>query len=148
MQGGDISNEVTPRLLMVFEGLIGLLPTPRSRTVESLCRKARQWGMAVNAYEINEGMAKAINDAVWRRHQQIDVVTFLGEGFADAVAARLEEEQFPIGHVMATTSEKLARRIATMPDVFAVYDPDPTHRFRYGGKGRFLSPHEINSLGV
>jgi hypothetical protein len=38
----------------------------------------------------------------------------------------------------------LSRKIALMPDVAAVYDPDPAHQFTYGSKGRVLqSVHDL-----
>lgn len=147
MQGGDISNEVTPRLLVVFEGLIGVLP-PQAARREAIARKMHQWSYAVSYWEIHEGIGKAIWDQVWRFHRHIDVVTFLGKGFAEALEARLDDEQLPTGRVLSTTPDRLARQIASMPDVAAVYDPEPTRRFRYGGKGRHIAPDQFSYLGT
>lgn len=147
MQGGDISNEVSPRLLIVFEGLLGILPDSKARAAESVARKARRWKRAVKTYEINEPMARAIWDVTWRYHQSVDVVTYLGDEFADALRDRLDEESLPIGHVMATEHHLLARRLAYAPDIAAVYHANPEHRFTYGSKGYLISPQTPQLLG-
>jgi hypothetical protein len=146
MQGGDISNEVSPRLVLVYEGLLGLLPTPRARAGESLARKARQWKRAVKAYEINEPLARVIWDTVWRYRYSVDVITYLGEDFAEAVEWRLDVEGLPVGRVWADNPQRLARRLALMPDVAAVYDNE--HHLIYGSKGRMLPAVPTTLIGA
>lgn len=148
MQHGDISNEVAPRLVVVFEGLLGLLPDARTRGKEALARKMKRWKAAANTYEINELLAKHIWDTVWRHHYSVDVCTYLGEEMAEAIEERLDAEQLPVGRVFATEPQLLARKIALMPDVAAIFDPSTSHRFTYGSKGRVMSPDSPNLMGT
>jgi hypothetical protein len=134
-------------MVVVFEGLLGLLPDVKARTTEQAYRRAHRWQRAVNAYEINELMAKHIWDVVWRFHYSVDICTYLGDDMADAITERLDRENLPVGNVFATQPNLLARRIALMPNIAAIYDPDPAHRFTYGSKGRFLSPTNPNLMG-
>jgi hypothetical protein len=148
VEKGNISNEVVPRLLIVFEGLIGLLPTPAALAKEAAYRKTHRWKRAVNCYEINEVMAKHIWDLTWRKNFSIDVVTFMGSDFAAELRNRLDDERLPLGTVRSSTPGLLSRELAYDPSVFAVYDPDPTHVFTYGGKGRVLDPYAPDFYGV
>lgn len=149
MKNGDISNEVVPRLALVFEGLVGVLSSPREQAVEALARKAKRWKRAVSAYSLNDPMVRRIWDTTWRLGFNIDVVTFLGEGFCSALRERLEDEdQLPISKVWASTPQRLSREIAYMPELAAIYDPDPSHRFTYGGKGRIIDPTHPELLGA
>lgn len=149
MQGGDISNEVSPRLVVVFEGLLGVLPDRKERRVETVVRKfgrrAQQQKRAVSAYEINEPLARVIWDTVWRYRYSVDVVTYLGAEFAEALTERLDVEGLPIGRVWADEPHKLARRIAHMPDVAAIYDNE--NHLMYGGKGRILPAAPTTLIG-
>ena len=148
MQKGDISNEVVPRLLIVFEGLLGVLDTPKDRAAELLARKAHRWKSVLAAYTINEMLARHVWDIVWRKNFSVDVVTFLGDDFADLLQERLDKENLPIGRIRSTTSDKLSRELAYDPSVIAVYDPDPSHRFTYGGKTRIMDPNAPSFYGV
>lgn len=148
MQKGDISNQITPRLLVVFEGLLGILDGPKARAKEATARKMHRWKHAVNQYELNDIVARHIWDVTWRKHYSVDVVTFLGVDFALALQDYLDEHQLPVGHIRSSTPDRLARELSYDPSVLAVYDPDPSHVFTYGGKGRILSPTEPNFFGA
>jgi hypothetical protein len=149
MERGDISNEVTPRLVVVFEGMLGTLPERRESAFEfaarTFGRRAQQQKRAVSAYEINEPLAHVIWDTVWRHRYSIDVVTYLGEEFAEALTERLDVEGLPIGRVWADEPHKLARRIAHMPDVAAIYDNE--NHLMYGSKGRTLPAAPTTLIG-
>jgi hypothetical protein len=146
MQGGDISNEVSPRLVVVFEGLLGNLPTSRTRAGEAVARRAHQWKRAVKAYEINEPLAHVIWDTVWRHRYSVDVITYLGDEFAEALEWRLDIEGLPIGRIWADEPKKLARRLAHMPDVAAIFDNE--NHLIYGSKGRMLPAVPTTLIGA
>ena len=147
MQKGDISNEVVPRLLVVFEGLLGVLDNPKDRAAELLARKAHRWKAVLNAYTINPELAKHIWHMVWQKNYSLDVVTFLGDDFADLLQERLDKENLPIGRIRSTTPDRLSRELAYDPSVIAVYDPDPSHRFKYGSKTFIMSPSAPTFFG-
>jgi hypothetical protein len=144
MDKGDLSNEVIPRILLVFEGVVGWLPPENKKTYDKLVRKG-QWYYAVYEWELNDLMLRKIWDVMFRQSRELDIITYIGgQPFADALAARLDEEDVPVRRVWYTTPAILSRKIALMPDVAAVFDPDPAHQFTYGGKGRVItSPHDL-----
>lgn len=148
MQGGDISNQVVPRLVIVFENLLGLLPTKTAEAKAASYLRFKRWNRAVNVYEINEGLARRIWDVTWRLDFSVDVITYVSEEFAEAVEKRLEREDLPIRSVWFTEPHLLARKLAYMPQVACIYDPDPHHVFTFGSKGRIISPADPNLIGA
>lgn len=147
MQGGDISSEVSPRLVIAFEGMLGILPDRSAAfAAEKIARRMRQWKRAVRTYEINEPLAHVIWDTAWRYKYMVDVVTYLGEDFAEALTERLDTEGLPIGRVWADQPHLLARRLAHMPDVAAIFDN--TNHLMYGSKGRLLPAAPTTLIGA
>jgi hypothetical protein len=147
MERGDISNEVSPRLVIVWENLLGLLPTKAHEAKVSTYLKFKRYGRAVNVFELNEMLARRIWDVTWRLKFSVDVVTYVNDDFADEVRDRLDREDLPVGHVWHKTPQVLARELAYMPHVAAIYDPNPSHRFTYGSKGRIISPQNPDLIG-
>lgn len=146
MQKGDISNYVEPRLIVVFEGLLGLLPIEKEKRANILA-KIGQWKRVVELYEINDMLARHIWDQTKRHSRQVDVVTYKGVQFAEAVSDKLDEEMLPVGRVWSTEPHLLSRSIAWRPDIAAIYDPDPQHLLTYGSKARLLSPYDLGGFG-
>jgi len=144
MQHGDISNESAPRILLVFEGAVGFLPDIKVKDYQRAVRR-HAWDDAVSCWELSEPILRRILDLVLRRNLAVEVVTFISQPFADVLAARLDEEDVPVRRVWYSTPGRLSRRLAYMPDVAAVYDPDEAHVFTYGSKGRVLV--DPNQLG-
>lgn len=138
MKDGDISSEVAPRILVVFEGIIGSLHPKKEKQYLRAVRRSR-WDEAISCWELNEHSLRVIWDLTYRRAQAVDVVTFVSQQFADVLAARLDEEDMPVHRVWFSTPPRLARMLAYMPDVTAVYDADESHVFTYGAKGHVLS---------
>lgn len=149
MKGGDISNDVTPRLLVVFEGLLGTKDFPEEDKPKrrGLFRKKTE-GENIDDWTFNDKVVRAVWDMVWRHKYSVDVVTFLGEEFALALTDRFDEEGIPIGKVTATQPHFLARKLAYMPDVAAVYDADQSRRFTYGSKGYLVDPERPDFFGL
>lgn len=143
MQGGDISADFHPCLLVVFEGLLGLPPEPKRRKLPWKLRKPTAKDL-VAEYEINLVLLNQIR----RTPYPVEVVTFLGPEFAEAVEARLEDLHALVRRVWSTTRTELARVHITLPDVAAIYDPDASRAFAaYGSLGRHLPPELANQLG-
>lgn len=146
MKGNDLGNLVVPRDVLVFEGLLGLLPDSKIEAAEAKMRKKRKWDQAVACYEMNEMLARKIWDLVWRFSIEIELLTYLGWDFAHALEARMERENMPFRRVWHEEPNLLARRIATMPDIRTIYHANPSHRFLYGGKGRVIAPESAHYL--
>jgi hypothetical protein len=140
MEKGDISNQITARLYVVFEGLLGVQNDPKAYGIETKAIKRGKYKQAVKTWEINQAMALAVHDAQWRKGYQVDILTWHDDEFAEALDWYLAQEQVMVGQIIATTPERLARNLARMPWVAAIYDPDPTHQFTYGSKGVIIDP--------
>jgi hypothetical protein len=132
-----------PRLLIVFEGAIGVLPVDKQAAFDKAVRK-RRWWEAIDLYELNELILSKILDLHWRLDINITVVTWMGEDAELAISMRLDDEGIPVG-TMSSSPNRLARELAYRPDIMAVYDPDPAHVFTYGGKGVVLT--DANQIG-
>ena len=138
---GDISNQVVPVLILVFEGALGKLASEDEKTFEKAYRR-KQWKKAVDLWDINEPLCWQMMRVVMSNKNSIEVVTFIGQDqdeYVECLEDRLQnKEDLPVRRVWATEPHLLARKVTMRNDVAAVYDPDPARRFTYGGKGRVL----------
>lgn len=136
MQGGDLSNEVAPRVLLVFEGLIAYPPEGREAVSADVARRLRRWKTVVKRWHLDETMVKQMWDLAWRRGIKFDVVTFLyEEAFAVALWYLLDDLGMPMSRVLwFQDAQALARSLVYMPDVQAVYTAD--NALVFGGLGR------------
>ena len=147
MRNGDISNSVEPRLMLVFEGLIGIHPDARDRAKYTFHARLGNWKRAVRTYTLNEICAKHIVDTVWRRRYSVDVVTFLNEDIVEPLADFLDDKGLPVGRVTFADKTMLARDLNYRPDVLGVFHPNPADIFMFGGKGRLVDPASPNLMG-
>ncbi|WP_020142245.1 hypothetical protein [Terracoccus sp. 273MFTsu3.1] len=147
MQGGDISNEVTARFLLVFEGLIGILPDKRAEAKFSRSVRFKRWEAAVGQFHLNEMASKVVWDTVWRRNYSVDVVTFLGDDMVDHVRNRIEHWGLPVGKVWTEDKYLLARTLNYRPDVIGVYHTNPADFAVFGSKGRVVDPAMPTLIG-
>lgn len=147
MKGNDLDNFVVPRDIVVWEGLMGLLPDERLRLREAKFRERGKWAQAVALYTINEGLARRLWYLVWHHSNEVDLLTYHGREFAQALEKRIEREDLPFRSVWSEKPSVLARNIALLPHVRSIYDPDPNHQFLYGAKTRVLLPDDYNLFG-
>lgn len=148
MEGGDISNEVSPRLLIVWENLLGLLPTKTHEAKVGAYLRFKRYSRAVDVYVLNKTLADRIWDVTWRLKYSVDLITWLGPDFATALRERIDNEDLPIAHITAENPDQFARKLAYLPHVAAIYDPDPRHRFTFGSRGRIISPTSPDLVGA
>lgn len=147
MERGDIDNGVAPRILIVWENLLGLVPAKTDQAKLTTYLRLHRWKRAAQLFQINEPLAARIWYVQWKLRYSVDVVTYIGPEFRDALEERLADEDLPIGHVRYEQPHKLARHLAYEPATAAVYDPDPSHRFTYGSKGRIVSAADPDIVG-
>lgn len=140
MQGGDLSNRLPPRWLIVFEGVIAEHEHQSTRARYDFYIAARQWRRAINTFNLNIYTGKVLWDMTWRQDYKFDVATFLPGGKTDKhVAAWLDTWDVPYSNVRQYPSPAaLARALVTMPDVHAVIHADESSRFTYGHRGRLV----------
>lgn len=147
MQGGDIDNRVVPRLVIVWENLLGLLPNKTSEAKVASYVKFKRWNRAANVFEINEALTRRIWDVTWRLNFSVDVITYISPDFVEALQERIDREDIPVRSVWHTEPHVLARKLAYMPQVACVYDPNPHHLLTFGSKGRIINPATPDLVG-
>ena len=157
MEKGDISNEVPRRFLLVFEGFLGFPPPePEPEMAPGRWKifggKAKRsgpdaWLEWAHSWTINERLAMHIWDAARRYNYTIEVITFLGQNFADVIEEMIDEEQLPVSRVTAHDKHLLVRELAYRPDVVGVFHANGADTFLYGGKGYLRDPDHPALLG-
>jgi hypothetical protein len=146
VQGGDLSNELVPRLVLVFEHLVGVVPNSLEQVKFSTFVRTRRWRRAVNVLVVNDLLAKQMWHVTWHLHHQLEVVTFLHPDAVEPIADWIDREDLPVHRVWNTEPNKLARKVATMPDLAAIFDPDPAHVLTFGRTGRIINPAQPDIL--
>lgn len=143
---GDLSNKPSPRIVVVFEGAVGIIDQGSQKTFDRLSKRGR-WIQAMKCYALQEIMLRKLLDLTYRENFNVQIVTWLGEEAASAIKQIMDEENIPVLGVFASTPSRLSRDLAYNPDIMAVYDPDPDHRFTYGSKGVvLLDPFQIGRI--
>lgn len=148
MMKGELSNTVLPRVYIVFEGLVGILPDTKSKALEALARKRRQWGKAVNQYTLNEPTKQGMRDVYFRYNFRIDILTFYGADFADAVRDKLDQKNLLFGDVVAYEEAELMHELVYDRSILAVLDPATERMLRWGSKGKHCTPDQLNLMGL
>lgn len=148
MMKGELSTSVLPRIYIVFEGLVGILPDTKSKALEALHRKRKDWKKAANQYVLNEPTKQGLRDAYFRYNFRVDVLTFHGADFADAVRDRLDQKSLLFGDVVAYDQGELLHELTYDRSIMAVLDPAPERMLTWGSKGRLCSPEQLNLMGL
>jgi pullulanase/glycogen debranching enzyme len=148
MRKGELSSETLPRVYVVFENLIGLLPSTKDRIAEQLARKRKKWEQAADYYQLNIHTAQGIRDLYWRQRFRVDIVTFIDPGFVSAIRNKLDSRNLLFGDVHYYDQETLMADLTYDPAVIAVLDPDPSRLLTWGSKGKYCSSDQINLLNL
>lgn len=148
MRGNDLDNQVVPRDILVWEGLLGLLPDEKIEMQEHKLRRKGKWKQAVDLYTMNELMARKVWDLMWRGAVDIELLTHRHRDFAVELEDRMEREGMPFRKVWYQQIEVLDRNIVYQPDIRTIYHPFVDRQFLYGGKGRVLLPDQHYLLGA
>lgn len=140
MKGGDLSNEIVPRIALVFEGLVGIMPGKTDPAkFANYCRFGR-WKRAIGLYQVNTELAKHMWHVTWQLHYQLDIVTYLRPELLPSIEEWVDLKDLPVHRCWNADANALGRKIATMPYLTAIFDPDPAHCLTYGKRGRILDP--------
>lgn len=146
MEGGDIGNAVVPRLMLVFENLVGILPSDKhEQRMERLLRR-KKYQQAADLYEVNALVVQRLWDVTFRLNFSFDVVTWVSVDFAKAVRVWIDENDLPIQRVTFQDKMSFARKIAYMPYVARLYVPDSRDQFIFGSRCTILNPGDPTSL--
>jgi hypothetical protein len=137
---GDLSMSRVQRIVLIWEGVCAKPPQSKQdvsfkdRLKRLQGRESTNWHHVVRQWEIFELPLARIH-AMTTRGTAVDVVTFLGEEYCNALRERLE-----LMHVEPTRVDwyedvaSFARDLRTSPAVQYVVDSDPERLKRYGGR--------------
>lgn len=149
MRRGELSNEVLPRVYLVFEGLLGILPDTKTKTLELLARKRKKYKEAASYYQLNIPTSGGMRDLYWRHRFRVDVITFIDPAFVSPVRNRLDSKNLLFGDVHYYSGpQELAMDMVYDQSILGVLDPDPKNALAYGSKGRYCSPTQLDLLRI
>jgi hypothetical protein len=135
---GDLSNRTAPRVLIVFEGLIGNLPAAKVPDYEKYVAEER-WDEVIYQFDFNSSVLNRILYLTWNADYNFHVVTWFPPAAATAIEAKLEELSIPVRSVFSTTPEKLAKILVNNPDIVTVYDVVHQHVLTFGSKAQLVT---------
>ena len=139
MDGGDISNEASPRLVFVWEGLLAQLPADAA-PLEARLLKKKKWTRALDLWSESEHMRHVLMDLTWRSHVSVDILCMHPRGFATVLRARLDEEGYPYGNLYNFGLMAFDRELAYMPNVQRVFHAFGRMPFLFGSRGQLIRP--------
>jgi hypothetical protein len=152
MQGGDISNVGPPTIIVVFDDLIGHrrpgLP-PEPSTPGQRWRERLRIGRTITPdthWDLDPIVVSVLQRLFIMGRLTIDIVTFVPE--VREIDDLLSAAEVPCGGVTYCAPDQLARRLAYRPDVTAVYHPYPEHGWKYGSRGRTVTPDLRTKIGM
>lgn len=134
MYKGDISNEVAPRWLFVWENQIARLPPNNVRKYKRALVLHR-YETACRLWRPDDYAMRWLSDFSWRRGGKCDAVTFMhGQHWAEAIRQWCDIEEVPVANCFYFEDRlTLGRRLSTWPSVQGVVDPVAPGA--YGAKG-------------
>lgn len=65
MKHGDLSAEIAPRIVVVFEGIVGVLPDPHDKKYLKAIGK-KHWAEAIRFWQLNDFTLRKIWDLTAR----------------------------------------------------------------------------------
>ena len=138
---GQLGTEAQRRMIWIWEGAVASLPDKKAvRTWEKVKCNVGLWDQAVSYWEVSERGLAWMWAVLARTDYRVDVcVTTRPEGFAQAVAKRVEKENWPVRYVFARTAPELGKGLSTMPDVERVIYGLEEQRWAFGPQGYLLS---------
>lgn len=144
MQGNDLSNTTSPRVYIVWEGLIATTGDTRRY---GWYVKTRRAAKALGVYETHTRAVAAMWQVMRRGCYSLSVLTYLPPDVAAGLGGRLDRDHVPYGDLLVSTPAEFSRQLAYMPWLAAVIDPDPTRLLLYGSFGRHVPPEHAEMIG-
>lgn len=146
MKYGDLSNVVSPRIIIVFEGAVGSLPDGKTEEYDKAVKK-NNWFRAARLFDLNELMLQKLLYLSRRKNINISLVTWMPDDAAMEISDMMHENSVPVRGCFSSTPAQLARMLPYNPDVACVYDPVPEHILMFGSKGEVLTdPNQVGRM--
>lgn len=129
-------------MIFIWEGAVATLPEGRTvRAMEKVHGNLGDWSGAVNYWQINEYALKWMWAVLSRTDFRIDLcVTTRPPAFAEALARKCDQENWPVRFIFAQSAPELGRRLTSMADVERVIYGLEEQRWAFGPHGFRLTP--------
>jgi hypothetical protein len=144
LRHGDLSNAPVPRIVIAFEGIVGILPEERRKDYSKFVAKDKWW-QAVAQFDINEQAVGKIIHLCLRNNMNISLCTWMSQDAAIAISEVMDFMAVPVRGCFYDSPYLLAQRLPYNEDIVCVYDSEPEHALIFGSKGKLLL--DINQLG-
>jgi hypothetical protein len=118
------------RVVLVWEGVCAEPPSGKAR--DRLSRLRGDWGRIVRSWTIHE---KPLQRIAWAdaRDMPVDIVTFEGEEYCEALVERLDRMHVAVARVdWYEDAQAFARDLRVSRDIQYVVDSDPARLALYG----------------
>ena len=140
MEGNDLSNEIAPKLVFVFDGLVGRVPDEDARLAEKY-RKRRKWDLLARVYEVDTQMGAHLWDIVWRSRFSFDIVSFesADERWRDSLERLLDRANVPYSRLETYDDPNdFAQHMVYAPNILRVYHGRSDWWAKFGDKGDLI----------
>jgi hypothetical protein len=133
VERGDISNTSSQRMVVIFEGLVGNLPSRRRREA-SVWRRMKQWKRYVGCWEWDHHNTTRVRDLTFHRSQNITLVSFMGEDCEDALQLAADRHHLGVRVECYDSAGEFARSLAYQPEVSHVVHTPAHWTYTFGSK--------------
>ena len=148
MEGNDISNQIAPKLVFVFDGLIGTIPEEDRKLADKLRRRGK-WEQLARVYEVDTKMGAHLWDIVWRSQFSFDIVSFESddERWYEALERLLNRANVPHSRLeVYADPNDFAQHMAYAPNILRVYHPRSDWMFKFGDRGEIITDATVFEL--
>lgn len=148
MERGDISNQRAPKLVFVFDGLVGVIPAEDERVAKKLRRRGK-WEQLARVYEVDTQMGAHLWDIVWRSPFSFDIVSFESaeEAWYEALERLLERANVPLSRLeVYDDPNDFAQHMVYAPNILRVYHGRSDWWAKFGDKGQLITDATVFEL--
>ncbi|MFN2347137.1 MAG: hypothetical protein ABR616_15670 [Dermatophilaceae bacterium] len=148
IEKGDISNSIAPKLVFIFDGLVGRIPQDEERVAARL-RKRGKWDQLARVYEVDTKMGAHLWDIIWRSPFSFDIVSFEtdDEKWYDALERLLNRANVPHSRLeIYADPNDFAQHMAYAPNILRVFHGNPSWNFKFGDRGQYVSDATVFEL--
>lgn len=148
MERGDISNQRAPKLVFVFDGLVGVIPAEDERVAKKLRRRGK-WEQLARVYEVDTKMGAHLWDIVWRSPFSFDIVSFESaeEAWYEALERLLERANVPFSRLeVYDDPNDFAQHMVYAPNILRVYHGRSDWWAKFGDKGQLITDATVFEL--
>lgn len=141
MERGNLSNERAPKLVFVFDGLVGRIPEDEEKVAARL-RKRGKWDQLARVYEVDTKMGAHLWDITWRSPFSFDIVSFEtdAEQWYEALERLLERANVPFSRLeVYADPNDFAQHMVYAPNILRVYHSNPSWWAKFGDKGEVIT---------